>query len=109
MRPSDDTRRDEPVECRLSDMADGQQGLVAHAQLLSLGLTRASIQRRRRSGYLLPTQHEGVYAVGHAALAPLARDMGLLSWPAGSMPSSAMTRLPSSGACARPTRWLRFT
>ena len=75
MRPSDDTRRDEPVECRVSDMADGQQGLVAHAQLLSLGLTRASIQRRRRSGYLLPTQHEGVYAVGHAALAPLAREM----------------------------------
>jgi very-short-patch-repair endonuclease len=75
MRPSDDRRRPEPVECRVSDIADTQQGLAAHAQLLALGLTPASIQRRRRSGYLRPTPHEGVYAVGHAALAPLAREM----------------------------------
>jgi very-short-patch-repair endonuclease len=75
MRPSDSSRGRESVECRVSDIAEAQHGLATHAQLLVLGLSPASIQRRRRAGYLRPTPHEGVYGVGHTALAPLAREM----------------------------------
>ncbi len=47
---------------------------MTHAQLVALGLDSHAIQRRRRSGYLRPL-HRGVYAVGHTALPPLAREL----------------------------------
>src|SRR2546429_6757400 len=41
---------------------------------MELGFTRPAIQRRRRAGRLHRV-HQGVYAVGHAALAPRGRLM----------------------------------
>lgn len=74
MRPVDGNGRPKHDRCRISDVADAQKGLVTHKQLLALGLEPKAIQRRRRSGYLRPVMR-GVYAVGHTAPPPLAREL----------------------------------
>lgn len=55
-------------------MAAGQQGMVAHRQLIALGLTAEAIQHWRRRG-LLHQVHVGVYAVGHTAISAGGRRM----------------------------------
>jgi very-short-patch-repair endonuclease len=51
-------------EGRLGQLATEQHGVVARSQLISLGFTRRTIDRRLRDNRLLPI-HRGVYAVGH--------------------------------------------
>lgn len=46
--------------------------MVSHAQLLAIGITQRSIERRLGAGRLHRV-HRGVYRVGHTADAPLAR------------------------------------
>ncbi|HET7051175.1 MAG TPA: DUF559 domain-containing protein [Solirubrobacteraceae bacterium] len=48
-------------------MATEQHGMVARRQLLELGLTRTSVQKRLDGGRLHPV-YRGVYAVGHRKL-----------------------------------------
>jgi Transcriptional regulator, AbiEi antitoxin len=48
-------------------LADKQNGVVARAQLLALGLSPDAVGRAVRSGLLRPI-FRGVYAVGHTAL-----------------------------------------
>jgi hypothetical protein len=54
---------------RVAALAERQGGIVAHAQLRSLGLGAAAIQRRVRAGRLHP-RFRGVYAVGHRHVGP---------------------------------------
>jgi hypothetical protein len=49
--------------------AERQGGVIAHEQLLRLGLSAREIRRRVQSGRLHPL-HRGVYAVGHRAPGP---------------------------------------
>jgi hypothetical protein len=61
----------------IAAIADEQFGMVARRQLLLAGLARGAIQSRvRRSG--LHPLYPGVYAVGHRALMPMAREMAAL-------------------------------
>jgi very-short-patch-repair endonuclease len=53
-------------------LAAGQQGLVTRAQLLAAGLSRHSIDRRSKSGFLR-SLHAGVYLIG-PVLPPRARE-----------------------------------
>jgi very-short-patch-repair endonuclease len=78
-------RRDKPgsgattgVDARIGGVATEQDGLIARAQLLALGLSVAAIDHRVRTRRLIVV-HRGVYAVGHAALSRRAR------WRAGLM------------------------
>lgn len=48
-------------------MVDAQHGVVTHAQLLELGLTRKAIKHRVATGRLYPVRR-GVYVVGRRAL-----------------------------------------
>jgi predicted transcriptional regulator of viral defense system len=48
----------------IADLADRQHGVVAHRQLVALGIGKAAVQRRARAGRL-HRLHRGVYAVGH--------------------------------------------
>jgi hypothetical protein len=52
---------------RVAVLARRQHGVVAHRQLLRIGLTGRAIYERRRAGRLHDL-HRGVYAVGHLAL-----------------------------------------
>ena len=54
------------VEERIAALAGAQHGVVTRRQLLQAGISRAQIERRLRSGALLPA-HRGVYRVGHRA------------------------------------------
>ena len=56
-----------PIESRIVTLAEAQHGVVARAQLLSLGLTEGAVARRMRAARLHRV-HRGVYAVGHAVL-----------------------------------------
>jgi very-short-patch-repair endonuclease len=56
-----------PNASLIGALADVQNGVVARAQLLELGLSRGAIGRAVRSGLLRPI-FRGVYAVGHTAL-----------------------------------------
>jgi len=56
-----------PAERELAALATTQHGVVAFGQLLALGVSRASIERRVRSGRLHPL-HREVFAVGHRAV-----------------------------------------
>lgn len=49
-------------------------GVVSRSQLLAMGIGAGAIHTRLRKHYLHPP-HRGVYAVGHLALLPLAREM----------------------------------
>lgn len=52
---------------RIAALATGQHGVVAHRQLIELGLGRGAIQHRIGAGRLHPI-HRGVYAVGHSTI-----------------------------------------
>jgi len=58
----------------IGDLAARQYGIVARSQLLAMGIGDGAIHTRLRQQYLHPL-HRGVYAVGHMALLPLAREM----------------------------------
>lgn len=59
---------------RVAELAKRQHGVVSRAQLLGLGISRRSIERRIE-GSLLHRLHRGVYAVGHERLAVRGRWM----------------------------------
>jgi hypothetical protein len=62
MRPEVRTR-----DAEIAELADRQHGVVAHRQLLEIGLTVPGIQHRLRAGRL-HRRHRGVYSVGHRVL-----------------------------------------
>lgn len=62
---------------RIAQIAGHQRGLVARRQLLAAGVARSSIAMLAAQGRLLSV-HRGVYAVGHASPAPLARETAAL-------------------------------
>lgn len=63
-----------PVDALIATLAAGQHGVVAHRQLIALGVGREAIQHRAERGRLHRI-HRGVYAVGHAGLTRRARWM----------------------------------
>jgi very-short-patch-repair endonuclease len=66
-----------PKDRLIGDLAGRQYGVVSRSQLLSMGIGAGSIQTRLRQHYL-HRLHRGVYAVGHLAPVPLAREMAAL-------------------------------
>jgi hypothetical protein len=54
------------AEEKIGWLANRQHGVVARGQLAEAGISAGSIERRLRSGLLLP-EHRGVYRVGHRA------------------------------------------
>lgn len=78
---SGDNRPPSAVACHvdhlIARLASGSRGLVTRARLLDAGLTPRQIERRLASGHLHPL-HRGVYAVGHTALPPFARELAAL-------------------------------
>jgi len=58
----------------IARIARSQFGIATCSQLIAGGLTAREIRRRAESGHLIRL-HQGVYAVGHAALHPLAPSM----------------------------------
>jgi predicted transcriptional regulator of viral defense system len=67
-------RQSRTVQGRIANLAGRQKGLVHRRQLLSLGLSRSAIDRRVRTGVLLP-EFPGVYSVGHRSTSIAARNM----------------------------------
>jgi very-short-patch-repair endonuclease len=63
-----------PKDRLIGDLAGRQYGVVSRSQLLSMGIGAGAINTRLRQHYL-HRLHRGVYAVGHMALVPLAREM----------------------------------
>src|SRR4051812_12610979 len=61
-----------PRDRKIAVLAARQHGVVAHRQLMALGLSASAIQRMVSAGRLHPI-HRGVYAVGHLALGYLGR------------------------------------
>lgn len=61
-------------DAAIGRLASRQHGVVSLVQLLALGVTRRAIEVRVGQERLLRL-HRGVYAVGHAALTSLSRDM----------------------------------
>jgi very-short-patch-repair endonuclease/predicted transcriptional regulator of viral defense system len=59
--------QNESVDRALAALAALQHGVVARWQLLALGFTRDTVQKRIEAGRFHPI-HRGVYAVGHAKL-----------------------------------------
>jgi very-short-patch-repair endonuclease len=57
-------RRQQPIDHAIAAAAEEQHGVIAHRQLLRLGLGPSAIQSRLRLGRL-HRLHVGVYAVGH--------------------------------------------
>jgi very-short-patch-repair endonuclease len=66
-----------PPEVQVAPLATSQRGIVTAAQLSGLGLTRHQVARAVRLGRL-HRLHRGVFAVGHTALAPFAREYAAL-------------------------------
>jgi very-short-patch-repair endonuclease len=62
---------------RIANAATRQKGLVTRRQLAGMGFDEAAIARRVADG-TLHRLYRGVYAVGHEALAPLARETAAL-------------------------------
>ena len=58
----------------IAELAARQLGVVGRKQLLAMGIGAGAIEVRLRRLQLHPL-HRGVYAVGHLALLPLAREM----------------------------------
>jgi very-short-patch-repair endonuclease len=58
-------RRGVHVDAVITALAERQHGVVTARQLLALGVTRAQIRERLRSGHLVRAS-AGVYVVGHA-------------------------------------------
>ena len=63
-----------PKDWLIAELAGLQFGVVARSQLLAMGIGEGAIATRLRR-YRLLRLHRGVYAVGHLALVPLAREM----------------------------------
>jgi len=78
----------------IADLAERQHGVIAAAQLYSLGLSETQVATRVRNGWL-HRLHRGVYAVGHrpmtregrwmAAVIACGRDAVLSHWAAGDL------------------------
>lgn len=65
---SGDTRPEARTrDVEIAKLAGRQHGVVAHRQLVELGLTTSGIQHRLRAGRL-HRRHRGVYSVGHQVL-----------------------------------------
>ena len=58
----------------IATLATMQYGVVSRRQLLAAGIGAGAIETRLKRHQLHPL-HRGVYAVGHTALVPLAREM----------------------------------
>jgi very-short-patch-repair endonuclease len=54
---------------KISELSGPQHGYIARWQLLALGLSSSAIARHRD---LIPSPHQGVYAVGHVERTPIA-------------------------------------
>src|SRR4051794_39672713 len=67
----------DPVDALIGVLAARQHGVIGHPQLVALGLSRESIQRRVRAGHLHRI-HQGVYAVGHKRLTQRGRWMAAI-------------------------------
>jgi very-short-patch-repair endonuclease len=65
------------IDGEIARLATAQMGRVARAQLLSAGVGREEIDGRVKRG-ALHVVHPGVYAVGHTADPPFAREMAAL-------------------------------
>jgi very-short-patch-repair endonuclease len=63
-----------PKDRLIAELAALQYGIVATPQLLAMGIGTGAIATRVRR-HQLHRLHRGVYAVGHLALIPLAREM----------------------------------
>ena len=61
----------------IAALATRQYGVVSRAQLLAAGIGPGAIATRMKRHGLIPL-HRGVYAVGHTALVPLAREAAAL-------------------------------
>ncbi len=61
-------------DAAVASLAAAQRGVVARRQLLKLGMSRARVDERVRSGRLHPL-HRGVYLVGHKVPPEGAREM----------------------------------
>ncbi len=59
-------RSSRTVDEEVADVAARQHGVITRAQLLGLGISPSTIDRRLRDGALL-REHPGVYRVGHRA------------------------------------------
>jgi len=59
--------QERPRDQLIASLADRQQGVVAHRQLIALGLSASAIHRRVKAGRL-HIIHRGVYAVGRRKL-----------------------------------------
>jgi hypothetical protein len=68
---------EDPVDKRIQALANRQRGYVKRVQLLALGVGREAINRRIKSGRLIPV-YTGVYAVGHIPRLPEDRAYGAL-------------------------------
>jgi hypothetical protein len=55
------------IDGLVAELAERQGGVVAHRQLIAMGLGRRAIQHRVKAGRLRPL-YRGVYAVGHRVL-----------------------------------------
>jgi hypothetical protein len=62
------------TDVEIAALAGAQHGVLARAQLLTLGLSEAAIDRRLNAGRL-HVVHRGVFAVGHRVLAKEGRGM----------------------------------
>lgn len=75
--PTNATRDKKGAWTDCTKLAEGQNGVVTCAQLLDAGIDRDRIKRWTRAGYLHRV-HQGIYVVGHLALAPLAAERAAL-------------------------------
>lgn len=56
--------RDREATAAIRDLAERQHGVIAHRQLVELGIGPQLLARRREAGFLIPL-HKGVYALAH--------------------------------------------
>lgn len=66
--------RKSPPGVGVARLATAQHGVIAHRQLVELGLGRSAVGRWVAAGHLIPV-HMGVYAVGHRRLSRKGRWM----------------------------------